>query len=232
MPTVLGVDGRRGGWAVALVRGTARRARLLRFAVVAGADDAAALFALARAEGADAVGLDVPIGLPTSAWRPADLLAKRRLGRASARVFLVPPRAVLRAPDYATARRTSREVLAGKGLSAQTWGIRRPVLAVDAALAADPWARAHAVETHPELSFAAALAGRVLEPKKTEAGRSARLAALRGWLPELANAEVPAGDDHLDAAACAFSALRWATGLAEVLGGEPDETGLPQRIVV
>jgi len=231
VPTVVGVDGRRGGWAVAVVRGTPERAELLRFASVDGQDDTAPLFALARAAGAAAVGLDVPVGLPESAWRPADLLAKRRLGRASARVFLVPPRAVLAAPDYATARRTCREVTGGRGLSAQTWGIRRPVLALDAGLAADPWARGHAVETHPELSFAA-LAGRVLERKQSAEGRGARLAALRGWLPGLAEDDVPAGDDHLDAAACAWSALRWAAGCAEVLGGEPDARGLPQRIVV
>ncbi|NAZ83817.1 DUF429 domain-containing protein, partial [Kineococcus sp. R8] len=218
-------------WALALVRGSVERARLLRFAVADGPDDTAGLWEPARAAGADAVGLDVPIGLPTGAWREADLLAKRRLGRASARVFLVPPRSVLACPDYATARRTCREVLGGKGLSAQTWGIRRPVLALDAALARDPWVRAHAVETHPELSFAA-LAGEVLPSKRTEAGRSARTRALQGWLPELAAADVPAGDDHLDAAACAYSALRWAAGVAEVLGGEPDATGLPQRIVV
>jgi predicted RNase H-like nuclease len=231
VPTVLGVDGRRGGWALALVRGTPARAELLRFATVDGQDDTTALWALARDAGAGAVGLDVPIGLPATTWRTADLLAKRRLGRASARVFLVPPRAVLTAPDYAAARGTCREVMAGRGLSAQTWGIRRPVLAVDAGLAADAWARAHAVETHPELSFAA-LAGRVLERKQTAEGRSARIDALRRWLPGLVPADVPAGDDHLDAAACAFSALRWAAGEAEVLGGDPDETGLPQRIVV
>jgi len=229
--TAVGVDGRRGGWAVAVVRGTPERAELLRFAVVDGQDDTTGLWALARDAGAAAVGLDVPIGLPADAWRTADLLAKRRLGRASARVFLVPPRAVLAAPDYASARATCREVMAGRGLSAQTWGIRRPVLAVDAGLAADAWARKHAVETHPELSFAA-LAGEVLQRKQTPAGREARVAALRGWLPGLTGAEVPPGDDHLDAAACAWSALRWAAGCAEVLGGEPDASGLPQRIVV
>jgi len=229
--TAVGVDGRRGGWAVAVVGGTPERAELLRFAVVDGQDDTAGLWALARAVGATAVGLDVPIGLPESAWRPADLLAKRRLGRASARVFLVPSRAVLAAPDYASARRTCRALMDGRGLSAQTWGIRRPVLALDAGLAADAWARQHAVETHPELSFAA-LAGQVLEHKQTPAGRGARVDALRRWLPGLADADLPAGDDHLDAAACAWSALRWAAGRAEVLGGEADATGLPQRIVV
>ncbi|MGI4896122.1 MAG: DUF429 domain-containing protein [Janthinobacterium lividum] len=225
---VLGVDGRRGGWAVAIVRGSSRRARLERFDVVDG--PASALFDLALGLGASAVGMDVPIGLPRDDWRDADRLAKQRLGRASARVFLVPPRSVYAATDYAEARLRCRAVLGGRGLSAQTWGIRGPVVTVDAALLEDPWAREHVVETHPELSFAR-LGGAVLAPKRTAQGRSDRLAALAGWL-NLAGQPVPRGDDHLDAVACAYSALRWVEGVAEILGGTPDERGLPQRIVI
>ena len=39
-------------------------------------------------------------------------------------------------------------------------------------------------------------------------------------------------DDALDALACAWTALRWRRGEAEVLGGEVDATGVPMRIVV
>lgn len=192
-------------------------------------EDLESVLLRAERDGVRAVGIDVPIGLPAGAWRPADLLAKRRLGAASARVFLVPPRVVLAAPDYGTARTRCREVMGGKGLSAQTWGLRRPVLAVDELLREPDLARDHLVETHPELSFAA-LAGRVLPSMKGLDGRTARLAALAGWL-DLDPGAVPAGDDHLDAAACAWSASRWSAGVAEVLGGEPDDRGLPQRIV-
>jgi predicted RNase H-like nuclease len=224
--SVLGVDGRRGDWAVALATGTPRRARV-RWCTVKG-PGVAGVLELARAEGVAAVGFDVPVGLPDDDWRVADRAAKRELGAAHARVFLTPPRAVLAAADYATARRVCREVLRGKGLSAQTWGLRGPVLALDAALATDPWARAHVVETHPEVSFAQ-LAGRVLPSKKTAEGRQDRLDALAAWADVR---DVPPGDDHLDATVCAWSALRWAAGLARVLGGAPDERGLPQRIVV
>ena len=226
MDAFLGVDGRRGGWALALVRGGPGGAELVRWGV---ADRLGPVLAQAREDGVRAVGIDVPIGLPAGAWRPADLLAKRRLGAASARVFLVPPRVVLAAPDYATARVRCREVMGGKGLSAQTWGLRDPVLAVDELLREPGWARDHLVETHPELSLAD-LAGRVLPSKKGPDGRAARLDALTGWL-DLDAGAVPAGDDHLDAAACAWSAARWSGGVAGVLGGEPDERGLPQRIV-
>ncbi|MEZ0164339.1 DUF429 domain-containing protein [Kineococcus sp. LSe6-4] len=228
---VLGVDGRRGGWAVAVVEGGPDRARVLRWVTLPG-QDARPVLDLARRHGATAVGLDVPVGLPAHDWRPVDLLAKRALGRAHARVFLVPPRAVLHQPDYATARARCRDLLAGRGLSAQTWGLRGPVLALDEALAADPGARGLVVETHPELSFAA-MTGGVLPSKKTPAGRAARERALAGWAQ---GPPAPPGDDHLDAAACAWSALRWARwppgGTARVLVGQEDERGLPMRIVV
>ena len=42
----------------------------------------------------------------------------------------------------------------------------------------------------------------------------------------------PAGDDHLDALAAAWSESRWATGTALTLGGDADARGLPMRIVV
>ena len=89
------------------------------------------------------------------------------------------------------------------------------------------------VEVHPELSFAA-LAGRVLDRKRTAAGRAQRLAALRSWLPGLDLASVPSGDDAPDALAAAWSGRRWLDGVARVLpGGEPpqDSRGRPMRIV-
>jgi predicted RNase H-like nuclease len=42
----------------------------------------------------------------------------------------------------------------------------------------------------------------------------------------------PPGDDGLDALAVAWSAWRWCSGSAEVLGGELDEHGLPMRMVM
>jgi len=248
MVTVAGVDGRRGGWALALAAFSGPgepRLQAVEWAVMAGqdADGAAAVFERARAAGAVSVGVDAPIGLPDHAWRPCDLLAKRRLGRASARVFLAPPREVLAAPDYATARACARRVLDGKGVSAQAFGIRGIVLAVDDALRAEPgtppslreraeWARRHVVEVHPELSFMA-MSGRTqpLPPKRTPAGRAAREAALAAWLAPGLVLDAPDGDDHLDALAAAWSAERWARGAAEILGGELDGAGLPMQMV-
>jgi hypothetical protein len=53
-------------------------------------------------------------------------------------------------------------------------------------------------------------------------------AAIAAW-PEAAR--VPLAD-VLDAYATLWTALRWARGEAEVLGGEVDDCGVPMRIVV
>ncbi len=251
MTIVLGVDGRRGGWALALVEvrdgadtgageEPGRPVLGLEWDTVPGqdADGLGRVLATAQEAGAAAVGIDCPIGLPADAWRPCDLLAKRRLGRASARVFLTPPREVLGAPSYPEARIVARQVL-GKGISAQTYGLRRIVLAVDDLLRSRSGAAAAAgppvFEVHPELSFQA-LAGRPagdpLPAKRTPAGRGARIAALEGWIPADRLIEPPHGDDHLDALAAAWSAWRWVIGAAEILGGQTDPEGLPMRIVI
>jgi predicted RNase H-like nuclease len=232
--TVLGVDGRRGGWAVAAVTADGAGVRSLAWHTVPGQDAAGfrAVLQLAERLGATAVGVDCPIGLPADTWRACDLAAKARLGRASARVFLAPPRAVLAAPDYATARVVARAVLHGRGVSAQAYGIRRVVLAVDEVLAAGP-PPCDVVEVHPELSFAAlAGAAGALPSKRTPAGRDARIAALAAQLRPGLPFDPPDGDDHLDALAAAWSAWRWAAGRADVLGGAPDERGLPMRILI
>jgi predicted RNase H-like nuclease len=240
MSLVAGVDGRRGGWALALVRFTdAGLIEELTWDVVDVQDAAGALevFRRAREAGAEGVGVDAPIGLPVDRWRRCDLEAKRALGRASARVFLAPPREVLAAPDYGSARALARLVLHGRSISAQAYGIRRIVLAVDEALASRSttgrWARRHVVEVHPELSFIG-MSGQEqpLPPKRTPAGRAAREAVISGWLRSGATLDAPVGTDHLDALAVAWSAHRWVQGRAGVLGGDVDQLGLPMRIVI
>lgn len=235
MSLVAGVDGRRGGWA--LVIADVGAGVLVDVTEVPGQDarGAAELIGRCRDAGVGAVGVDAPIGLPDHDWRPADVLAKRRLGRAHSRVFLTTPREVLAEPTYARARARCRIAMRGKGLSAQAYGIRGPVLALDEVLAGSSWAREHLLEVHPELSFMAMTArgpGDPLTCKRTAGGREQRLAALAGWLPGVRELDVPRGDDHLDALAAAWSAHRWAQGRAEVLGGEPDALGRPMRIVI
>ena len=216
---VLGLDGCRGGWLGALV--TDGEVRWLRL------DDISAALAVDAA----VIGVDMPIGLPATGRRECDLLAKQLLGAAHPRVFLTPPRGVLAAPDHTVANELHRGLVDGAGMSVQTWHIVARIAEVDQ-VADDE----RLVEVHPELSFAA-LAGRVLAPKRTAAGRAERLAALDRWLPgAVGRTDLPSGPlaiDALDALAAAWSATRHLSGTARVLPAEPprDERGRPMRIV-
>lgn len=218
--TVLGVDGCPGGWIIAEVSGSATRWHRVRE------------FSEVLRLPAEAIGVDMPIGLPERGRRGCDLAAKARLGPAHPRVFLAPPRAVLHAGTHAEASAAHRDLVDGKGLSIQTWHLFGKIREVDR-VAEDP----RLVEVHPELSFAA-LAGQVLASKHGSDGRAARVNALRVWLPDLDPALLPGGPvakDALDALAAAWSALRWASGAAETLPAPDaphDALGRPMRIVV
>ncbi len=117
---VLGVDGCPGGWIGALVSGPSVTWLLL--------PDAAAVLAVE----ADAVGIDIPIGLPDVGPRACDVAARARLGARRSSVFPAPVRAVLAASSYADARARS-VAAAGCSLSAQAWNLVPRIADVDAA---------------------------------------------------------------------------------------------------
>ena len=160
------------------------------------------------------VGIDMPLGLLADGWRDADALARRALGRRGVTVFAIPPRPVWQQPTYAKANKACRD-LTGKGLSAQTWGLRGKLLEADAYRRNSP---ARLYEVHPELAFAALSGAPLQESKHTPAGLAIRrqlLAQAGLTLPP----KVPgaAENDLLDAAAVAWSARRIAAGHALTL---------------
>ena len=220
---VLGIDGCPGGWVGALVADDD---------VSWHTGDLSDLLALA----ATAVAIDIPIGLPPgTARRAADVEARTALGRQRSSVFFAPPRVVLEAVDQPDATRLSRAA-GSTGVSIQLFHVLGKVAEVDEVLRSDAAAAARVVEAHPEVSFRRLARTDVLPSKRTAAGREARLEAVRSWLPGL---ELPArlpgrarADDCLDALACAWTALRWSRGEAQVLGDEVDALGVPMRIVV
>lgn len=223
---VLGADGCKGGaWVVAMIDGEGELSWH-------AAADTAALLELADEYEADAVALDVPIGLaPLGATRACDVLARQRVGARSSSVFAAPPRDVLSCSTYAEARPLA------PSLSAQAFGLVPRIREVDALLQSQPAAvHRRVVECHPEASFASMAAGRLgLATKKSASGALQRIALLQELLKEPLPHDVPpsaALDDALDAAACAITASRWARGDAEVLGDATDPLGLPMRIVV
>jgi predicted RNase H-like nuclease len=215
---VAGVDGRRGGWVVAIVD-LAAAPRLESLEYVAP-------LAPTLADDLAVIAIDMPIGLSDEGPRACDLAARKLLQPHGTRVFPAPPRVALaHTRDYDAACRASISAT-GKSLSKQTWNLLPAIAEVDA-LADDN----RIVECHPELAFALMQGHPVDERKKTPEGRAVRLDLLRKWLPDLGD---PAyGDDGLDALACAWSASRVAAGSAIVVpaGDLPsDSVGRPMRI--
>jgi predicted RNase H-like nuclease len=208
---VLGVDGCHGGWIGALTAG-----RLVRWLPLPTLADVLTVRA-------STIGIDMPIGMPSAGYRDCDLAARAILGRRAACVFLTPPRSALDAADYAAACAAAR-LVNGKAISRQTWNLLPRIRALDS-VADDP----RLIEVHPEVSFTL-MTGAPLPPKATPDGQAARLEALGRWF----DVDPPRGRlliDALDALAVAWTATRWHSGSAIVLGGTLDAKGRPMRIV-
>jgi predicted RNase H-like nuclease len=195
---VAGVDMAGGGWAVVVLEED-RVVDAFR----------CESFAEALLVEAEVVGVDIPIGIPESAPRPADLAARRFVGAWASSVFPTPVRAVLEAPTYGDARRVAVE-LTGKSVSSQSYALRHRILEVDEHAHRDE----RVIEVHPEVSFSE-LAHRPLLSKHRTDGLAERRALL-----EEAGIEVPdsvpriAEPDLLDATIAAWSARRYARGEA------------------
>ncbi len=216
-----GVDGVPGGWVVARIRSGS-----VTWTVCANAPEV-----LVATVGCAAVGVDIPLGLPTGADRRAcDDLTAKRLGRARSSVFPAPPREVLAAGTHAEACAVAR-TLTGRAISLQSFHIGPKILDWDAVPLP-----AHVVEVHPELVMRALAPEISFAPKKSARGAGQRIAALARWVdPALALVDLPDGarlDDVLDALAASWSAARWARGEAEIIGEEVDDRGRPMRVVL
>ena len=162
-----------------------------------------------RPQMARVAGVDIPIGIPDSPPRPADVAARRFVGPRASSVYPTPIRAVLEAPTYAEARAVALE-LTGKSVSAQSYALRHRILEVDEHARHDE----RVIEVHPEVSFSE-LASRPLLPKKRTDGQAERRVLLEDAGIELP-ASVPriAEPDLLDATVAAWSARRYAAGEA------------------
>lgn len=222
-PLVAGVDGRRGGWVVVRVAMHATTLRL------AGCEQVATIEEVLADAALSVIAVDMPIGLPTTGPREADVQARRLLRPHGARVFPTPVRAACDHPDdYAEACAASHRAQ-GKALSRQAWNIIGKIREVDEH-ADDP----RLVEVHPELSFAWLNGGRpIADRKKSAVGRAARLAVLNEHIQDI-DPLLLRDDDAIDAAAAAWTATRIASGTAVTLPERPplDDRGRPMRIVV
>ena len=225
---VLGVDGCPGGWVGAVLVPGAPRPRV----VVAPTIEQ--LVETVRADvDVQVVGIDIPIGLPDSTIRKADVLARRALrGRASS-VFTTLTRPAYLASDRAAADAVNRG-LSGQGVGAQAFALRAKILEVDTWLRTRP--TVEVVEVHPEVSFTT-MTGAALPGKRTPEGQQARLDALAAAgvaRPSVLKGSGYAPHDVLDACAVAWSAHRRATGDAQWLPDPPEvfADGIRAAIVV
>jgi predicted RNase H-like nuclease len=179
-----------------------------------------------RVPEAVSVGVDMPIGLPAMGEREADVSAREFVGRRWSSVFMTSPRHVLEAESYNDAKARSL-ALTGKMISRQAWALKETIFEVEGL--DDP----RVIEVHPEVSFCAMSGGHVAHAKSTWNGQALRRSILAEHGIELPEALDEAGDvpvaDVLDAAAVAWSADRYARGIA---GSLPAGAPRGQREVI
>jgi len=211
---VVGVDGWRDGWVGVVLSDVGVQEIWI-------AADASRM--MERAAAALVIGIDIPIGLASSALRTCDTEARRMLGRRGSSVFSVPPRSVMKLEPYADANAQCKARF-GFGISRQSYSLRSKILEVDAL------DDGRLFEVHPELAFQA-MVGKALPSKKSWSGMSGRRQALEAVGiaigHDIGEAGVVPVDDVLDAAAAAWTARRILRGKAGVVPATPefDERG-------
>lgn len=204
--TVVGVDACKRGWiAVVLRPGALPEAHYL-----------PAIEELSSTvPGAQVVAVDIPIGLPETGRRDADVEARKVLGARRDSVFFAPVRDALLAATHALASEASKR-LTGLGISQQSFALGPKVREVEEWI---PDAPCPVFEIHPELSFAQLMQRPATASKKSWAGMVERRAALAGVgivLDSVSGAAAvnAAADDVLDAAVAAWTAGRLLDGTA------------------
>ncbi|HSH59636.1 MAG TPA: DUF429 domain-containing protein [Acidimicrobiales bacterium] len=221
---VLGVDGCKSGWvAVALSGGKGPEAHYLPTIDALGSLSA----------NADAVAIDIPIGLPANGPRDSDLLAREFLGVRRNSVFLTPVREALEADTHAQATQAGM-ARTGTGISRQAYALRNKILEVERWLPQSPFP---VYEVHPEVSFAVMLGTPARAGKKTWAGMVERRNTLEAAGISLhdidGEATVRAAvDDMLDAAAAAWTAGRIASGTARSFPDPPELDSSGRQIAI
>lgn len=235
-----GIDGCRLGWVAAHLTGKPNQWSLSWFL-------APHLQELAFLEDPRNLSLiDIPIGLPDAnqTLRLCDRATRAFLGSSGrGKVFSPPCREALKP---GTTHREASRINArhtGRKISLQAYYIIPKIRETDQWLRQDPKRNSRLMESHPEAWFHYWNGQRPLEhPKKTRAGRQLRQQLLTEFLPECPHAvqEIIAThprtqlqpDDALDALALALAAA--TTTHLHCLSGraDPDEHGLPRRILI
>ena len=243
MNLFFGVDGCRGGWAVAAVRGDGG---LHSFQVEASFEK---VLEVVNCKSAPLTLIDIPIGLKSSDSdeRKCDCEALKFLGKRGSSVFRVPVRQAVYAESREQGSTINRRYTR-KGIGVQTWGIVEKIKEVDRLLSQDPALQSRVRETHPEVCFCGMNGGSPLlhsKREKNDAGLDERLKIVKrfskGAETAYANAlqcyprSQLAKDDVLDAIAVAITALKCWQNVPDTFPSasetEKDDKGLRMEIV-
>jgi predicted RNase H-like nuclease len=210
--TVLGVDACRMGWVGIAWSESGVRPYLAR--TIAELVEQAGEVAV--------IAIDMPIGLPDTTRRRADVLARELIRPRQSSVFMTPVRAALHELSHDGANAAQR-AHAGEGMSVQAFGLLPKIREVDEWLPSTP---CPVVEAHPEVSFAQLAGAPLTVSKKTWAGAEIRRTLLANAGITLTGALGAAGragvDDILDAAVVAWTANRVRLGAAISVPDPPE----------
>jgi predicted RNase H-like nuclease len=187
------------------------------------------------------IGVDIPIGLPEEGARKCEKEARQLLGWPHmTSVFSAPLRPCLVARTYEQACGI-RFRIEEKKMSRQAFGILPKIREVDDVLATARSLSARVIEVHPEVSFLLMNGGAPMRHrKKSPDGKAERRALLEAQWPDSIEGmraslrgQDYALDDLHDSMAALWSARRWVSGKARVLGDPAvrDRAGLPMKIV-
>jgi predicted RNase H-like nuclease len=182
--------------------------------------------AIAELASCSAIGVDMPIGIPSAGTsRPADLEARTFVGPRRSSVFATPSAELLACTSAAEANMLAKSQ-GWRGISSQAFALKKQMLAVQPLAEVDQriW------EVHPEVSFAEANGGVPLQWSKTSwNGASLRPLVLAHHgitIPEdLGTAGAADVPDVLDAAIAAWSADRIARGVARSFPADAERIG-------
>ncbi len=228
---VLGIDGCFDAWVVVTAPPNGGPS------TVEIVDDIEAIVHDAAAGRYGAVGIDMPIGLPTGGeGRDCDREGRSYLGPRRSSIFSAPARVALRATDYPNALELVTEAT-GRGLSKQTYYLLPKIAKLDWAITLADGQPDALHEVHPECSFTKMNGDVPLERKKQAAGLGQRMRLLLPEFPDVIDrlAETPptaAADDVLDAFAVAWSARRIALGVHDTLGDAAARDGENRRMTI
>ena len=234
--TFIGIDGCRAGWVLVSLDETGE------FTAI----DIASCFrdAVSKAASAEAVLVDIPIGLREAGpERECDKKGRGLLGPRKSSLFPVPVRTAVHASTYEEACRLN-ENASGRKISKQTGAICSKIAEVDSIFTTSTALQSKIRETHPELCFTSLNNWTPMnQSKKTKAGMEERLSVIKRYATnadaffQAVSKSYPSSkvleDDIIDAMVCAITAREGYRNQFPTIPPEPevDNVGLKMEMV-